>query len=230
MTNIGSSAERKIITAGFIPLVDCAALVVAREKGFAEAEGIDLHLVKEVSWANIRDRINVGQFDVAHMLAAMPIAASLGVGHVQIPMIAPMTLGVGGNAVTFSTALCNELGLVPGATHDPLTVGGALAQGIAHRQTNGADVLTFGTVFPFSNHNYQLRYWMAGAGIDPDRDVRLVVIPPSFMVQNLKAGLIDGYCAGEPWNTLAADEQVGCVAFSAAEVWPRGPEKVLGMQ
>lgn len=218
------------VRAGFIPLVDCAVLVVAREKGFAADYGIDLQLIKEVSWANIRDRVNVGQFDVAHMLAGMPIAANLGIGHIKVPMIAPMALGMGGNAITLSHALFDAVELNGQDLHDPLATGRALLAVIQHRRAQGQDPLTFAMVFPFSNHNYQLRYWMASAGIDPDRDVRLVVIPPPFMVQSLSADQIDGFCVGEPWNNLAADQGTGKVLLSSAAVWPDGPEKVLGIQ
>lgn len=218
------------VRAGFIPLVDCAPLAVAREKGFAAAQGVDLQLFKEASWANIRDRVNVGQFDVAHMLAGMPIAANLGVGHVKVPIIAPMALGAGGNAITVGQPLYDELARGDLDLHDPLQVGEALRAAVKRRGTQGQEPLTFAMVFPFSNHNYQLRYWMAAAGINPDVDVRLAVIPPPYMVQSLKAGQIDGFCVGEPWNSLAAEQGVGNILLTGAQVWPAGPEKVLGVR
>ncbi|MCR4378083.1 MAG: ABC transporter substrate-binding protein [Rhodospirillales bacterium] len=230
MAKTESASNITTVRAGFIPLVDCAVLVVAREKGFAEAHGIDLQLFKEVSWANIRDRVNVGQFDVAHMLAGMPIAANMGIGHIKVPMIAPMALGAGGNAITLSYGLYEALAQSGLDLLAPLASGDALRAVIERRRVQGLEPLTFGMVFPFSNHNYQLRYWMAAAGIDPDFDVRLVVIPPPFMVQSLQAGQIDGFCVGEPWNTLAAKKGVGKVLLSGSSVWPDGPEKVLGMQ
>lgn len=218
------------VRAGFIPLVDCAALVVAREKGFATANGIDLQLSKEASWANIRDRINVGQFDVAHMLAGMPIAANLGIGQVKVPMIAPMALSVGGNAITLSNAAFDALSQTGYDLNDAMSAAKALRHVVEGRRKQDLSPLTFGMVFPFSNHNYQLRYWMAAAGINPDRDVRLVVIPPPYMVQSLRSGQIDGFCVGEPWNTLSVDQSVGRILLSGADIWPHGPEKVLGMQ
>ena len=190
-----ASAERRdasTIVAGFIPLVDCAPLVVAAEKGFAAAEGLDLRLVREVSWANIRDRICLGHFDVAHMLAGMPIAASLGIGCLRTPMLAPFSLGLNGNAITVSRGLYQRLLALAddGATlTDPLASGAALKKVIENGAARGLPPLTFGMVFPFSCHNYQLRYWMAAGGIDPDRDVRLVVIPPPLMVESLSAAL-----------------------------------------
>lgn len=222
--------NQAIVRAGFIPLVDCAVLVAAREKGFAAEHGIDLQLLKEVSWANIRDRVNVGALDVAHMLAGMPIAQSLGINHIKIPMIAPMALGIGGNAITLSHALYKELESTGGNLQTPLSAAQALRQVVEKRRGENEEPLSFGQVFPFSCHNYQLRYWMAAAGIDPDRDVRLVVIPPPFMVKSLEAGQIDGFCVGEPWNALAADQGVGVILTQTAAFWPSGPEKVLGLQ
>ena len=218
------------VRAGFIPLVDCAVLVAAREKGFAAALGLDLQLFKEVSWANIRDRINVGQFDVAHMLAGMPIAQSLGVGHIKVPTIAPMALGVGGNAITVSHALYKQLSDTGLDLSQPLGAAQALRQVVDQRRGDNLEPLSFGQVFPFSCHNYQLRYWMAAAGIDPERDVRLVVIPPPYMVKSLDAGQVDGFCVGEPWNTQAAEQGVGVILTRTAAFWPFGPEKVLGLQ
>lgn len=218
------------VRAGFIPLVDCAVLVAAREKGFAAAHGLDLQLFKEVSWANIRDRINVGQFDVAHMLAGMPIAQSLGVGHIKVPTIAPMALGVGGNAITVSHALYTALSETGLDLSQPLGAAKALRQVVDRRRGDSLEPLSFGQVFPFSCHNYQLRYWMAAAGIDPERDVRLVVIPPPYMVKSLEAGQVDGFCVGEPWNAQAVDQGVGVILTHTAAFWPFGPEKVLGLQ
>ena len=218
------------VRAGFIPLVDCAILVAAKEKGFAAEHGIDLQLKKEVSWANIRDRMNIGLLDVAHMLAGMPIAQSLGVSHITVPTIAPMTLGVGGNAITVSHTLYKQLQETPEGLGTPRAAAQALRHVVERRRRENLEPLSFGQVFPFSCHNYQLRYWMASAGIDPDRDVRLVVIPPPYMVKSLAAGQVDGFCVGEPWNIQAADDGVGVILTRPTEFWPHGPEKVLGMQ
>ncbi len=218
------------VRAGFIPLVDCAILVAAKEKGFAASHGIDLQLKKEVSWANIRDHINIGLLDVAHMLAGMPIAQSLGINHVTVPMIAPMALGTGGNAITVSHALYKELSEAGENLSSPIGAAQALRQVVEKRLNSDQPPLSFGQVFPFSCHNYQLRYWMASAGIDPDRDVRLVVIPPPYMVKSLESGQVDGFCVGEPWNTQAADQDVGVILTRPSEFWPHGPEKVLGLQ
>ena len=219
------------INVGFVPLIDCAPLVAAADKGFAAAEGLTLRLVRESSWANIRDRLTVGHFDAAHMLGPMAVASTLGVGHIRVPMIAPLALGVGGNAITVSTNLWAAMarhGASAGGA--PSIQGQALRQVVAERMRMGAPTMTFATVFPFSCHNYLLRYWLAACGIDPDRDVLLIVNPPSFMVDAMRAGLVDGFCAGEPWNSLAVAAGVGHIVTSTAAIWRFSPEKVLGLR
>lgn len=217
-------AEHRI-TAGFIPLLDSLLLIAAKEKGFAAAEGIDLALAREISWANIRDRVAVGQFDVAHMLAPMPIAASLGLTPMANPVIAPMALGLGGNAVTVSMPLWARLEEAGAPAHlDATQVGQALARVIAL----GGRKLRFGVVHPHSAHNYELRYWLAASGIHPERDVESVVLPPPLMADALAAGGLDGYCVGEPWNSVGVAAGLGRVATVMAAIWRRSPEKVLG--
>ncbi|WP_454811627.1 CmpA/NrtA family ABC transporter substrate-binding protein [Labrys neptuniae] len=219
------------LTLGFIPLVDAAPLVVAKEKGFAAAEGLELKLARETSWANIRDRVMLGHFDAAHMLGPMPIASTLGLGHVEVPMIAPFSLGLGGNAITLAPTLFARME-EEGADLDagPATIGAALAKVVAKRPAAGQAPLTLAVVHPFSGHNYELRYWLAAAGIDPDRDIRLVVLPPPFMVDAMREGQIDGFCVGEPWNSLAVEAGVGVIAVTKSTLWRQGPEKVLGLR
>ena len=214
---------------GFMPLLDCASLVVAVERGFAAKEGLDLRLVRETSWANIRDRIIVGQFDAAHMLAPMPIASTLGIGHVKTPLIAPISLGLGGNAITVSLSLWEDMTNVGATVGDfSASQGAALRRVVTEREQSGSDPLTFGMVYPFSCHNYELRYWLAAAGIDPDKDVRLTVIPPPFLADALRTGQIDGFCVGEPWNSVAVDAGVGAIVTPTTALWPLSAEKVLG--
>jgi NitT/TauT family transport system ATP-binding protein len=219
----------KSLTIGFMPLLDSAVLVAAAEFGFAAAEGLDLTLVRETSWANIRDRIIVGHFDAAHMLGPMALASTLGIGHLRVPMVAPCALGLGGNAITLSTALWTQMtarGAVIGA---PLQSLGAALRLVVTERAPAADApLTFGMVYPFSCHNYELRYWLSACGIDPDRDVRLVVIPPPFLVDALRVGEIDGFCVGEPWNSVAVQASVGVIAAPTTAIWPHSAEKVLG--
>ncbi|MET4701800.1 ABC-type nitrate/sulfonate/bicarbonate transport system substrate-binding protein [Constrictibacter sp. MBR-5] len=219
------------VRAGFIPLLDCATLAVACECGFAKGEGIELELIRETSWANIRDRVAVGHFDVAHMLAPIPIAAALGLLPLSPPMVAPMALGLGGNAVTVSRALWREMAAAGAdGSGDPARTLAALKAVVEARSAIRLAPLTLAVVFPFSAHNYKLRYWLATGGIHPDRDVRLTVVPPPFMVDALREGVIDGFCVGEPWSSVAADAEVGVVATTSAAIWRLSPEKVLGMR
>ena len=216
------------ITAGFMPLLDSAVLVASVEKGFCTAEGVDLALVRETSWANIRDRLAVGHFQVAHVLAPMPIACNLGLTPLAAPTIAPMALGLGGNAVTVSTALWARMA-DRGATgdFDPATTGRALKQVATDRAERSEPMLRFAVVHPYSGHNYELRYWLAACGIDPTRDIEIVIVPPPLMADALASGTIDGYCVGEPWNTAAALLGGGRIATVKAAIWRSSPEKVL---
>jgi ABC-type nitrate/sulfonate/bicarbonate transport system substrate-binding protein len=222
-------AEAYRITAGFMPLLDSALLVAANEKGFAQAEGIDLQLVRETSWANIRDRLAVGHFQVAHLLAPMPIACNLGLTPLATPTIAPMALGLGGNAVTVSNTLWDAMS-AEGAKPDldPSQSGRALQAVVATRAAQSKPPLRFAVVHPHSGHNYELRYWLAACGIDPARDVEIVIVPPPLMPDALAAGTIDGLCVGEPWNIACALLGHGHIATVKAAIWRSSPEKVLG--
>ena len=216
---------------GFIPLVDAAALLVAVECGFTAAEGLDVSLVREVSWSNIRDKLNIGLFDAAHMLSPMAIASSLGIGHLRVPLIAPFNLGLNGNAITVSEPLyASILAHAEGDIADPAVSARALARIVAERRAAGEEQLTFGITFPFSNHNYQLRFWMAVGGIDPDEDVRLVVLPPPYMVESLQSGQVDGYCVGAPWNSVAVGQGVGRILHFGCTIMARASEKVLAVR
>jgi NitT/TauT family transport system ATP-binding protein len=216
---------------GFIPLVDAAALIVAVDKGFAAAEGLDVTLVREVSWSNVRDKLNIGLFDAAHLLAPVAIASSLGLGHVKVPIAAPFNLGINGNAITVSPALHAALmEEIAGDRFDPMATAKALARVVAKRRAAGAEPLTFGMTFPFSTHNYQLRFWMAAAGVDPDEDVRLVVLPPPYMVDSLRSGHVDAFCVGAPWNSVAVDLGIGHILHFVSDILVRAAEKVLAMR
>ena len=220
--------DRHQITAGFMMLLDAAILVAAKEKGFSAAEGIDLTLVRETSWANIRDRLAVGHFQVAHALAPMPIACNLGLTPLAAPTIAPMALGLGGNAVTVSNALWQQmLDLGAVADLDPARAGAALKAVVAARAAKGLPPLRFAVVHPYSGHNYELRYWMAACGIDPARDVEIVIVPPPLMPDALANGTIDGLCVGEPWNTACVLTGRGHIVTAKAMIWRSSPEKVL---
>src|SRR3954451_20624610 len=228
---VGDAEMTAPLRIGFIPLVDAAALIVAVDKGFAAAEGLEVELVREVSWSNVRDKLNIGLFDAAHLLAPVAIASSLGLGHVKVPIAAPFNLGINGNAITVSPALHAALmEEIDGDRFDPLATAKALARVVAKRRKAGADPLTFGMTFPFSTHNYQLRFWMAAAGVDPDEDVRLVVLPPPYMVDSLANGHVDAFCVGAPWNSVAVDLGVGFILHFVSEILLRAAEKVLAVR
>jgi NitT/TauT family transport system ATP-binding protein len=216
---------------GFIPLVDAAALIVAVDKGFAAAEGLNVTLAREVSWSNVRDKLNIGLFDAAHLLAPVAIASSLGLGHVKVPIVAPFNLGLNGNAITVSPALhAAIMSEISGDRFDPMATALALSRVVAARRKSGAEALIFGMTFPFSTHNYQLRFWMAAGGVDPDEDVRLVVLPPPYMVDSLANGHVDAFCVGAPWNSVAVDLGVGHILHFVSDILVRAAEKVLAVR
>lgn len=221
------------VNIGFVPLVDCAVLAVACEKGIAQAHGLDLSLSKEVSWANIRDKVFLGYLDGAHMLAPMALAGNLSLMPNSCDIVAPFVLGRNGNAITVSHDLYDAMsahrqGLLE--SWDLSVTGQALKAVIEARKDAGQPVLRFGMVFPFSCHNYHLRYWLAACGIDPDVDVHLQVVPPPFMDQYLEQGRLDGFCVGEPWNSLAVAQDIGVIIASTSQIWPQSPEKLLGVR
>jgi NitT/TauT family transport system ATP-binding protein len=220
------------VTVGFMPLVDAALLVVAKENGLAAAEGINLVLVREGSWAAIRDKLNVGLFDAAHMLAPAAIASMLGLAHIEVPLIAPVALNLDGNAVTVSNGLAERLvaTLGEGTDASPAMTARALAAEVARRRQTAQTPLTIGVVFGYSCHVYQIEAWLRLGGIDPERDVRLVVIPPPLMVESLAMGLIDLFCAGSPWNRMAEASGAGRVLHAVARILPDCPEKLLVMR
>ena len=216
---------------GFIPLIDAAALLVAVDKGFAATEGLTVDLVREVSWSNVRDKLNIGVFDAAHLLAPLAVASSLGVGHVKVALAAPFMLGLNGNAITVSPALYDALSAAAdGKLEDPKISAQALARVVTARRRAGEEALTFGMTFPFSTHNYQIRLWMAAGGVDPDQDVRLVVLPPPYMVDSLSRRQVDGFCVGAPWNSIAVEFGVGRILHFGCDIVARAPEKVLAVR
>lgn len=207
---------------GFIALNDAASLIVAQARGYFADEGLDVALCREVSWATLRDKIKVGALDGAHMLAPTALAITLGAsGDEPTPLVAPFALNLNGPAITLSSRLAMVVG--PGTTAE------GLARLIARRKAEGASPLTLAVVFPFSTHNYLLRDWLARAGVDPDRDVRLTVAPPSRMTELLVGGVVEGFCVTEPWDTAAVAAGAGQIAVRGSQLWPRTPDKVFAV-
>ncbi|MDB5451811.1 MAG: thiamine biosynthesis protein, partial [Caulobacteraceae bacterium] len=219
-----TALETNDLRLGFIPLNDAAPLIVAKERGFFEGEGLRVDLSREASWANIRDKVAAGILDGGHMLAPMTLAASMGVGGERTPMTVPLSLNLNGSAVTVSTALAAAMRAIDpqGMAAHPRTAA-PLARLIAARHAFGERPLIFAVVFPYSMHAYELRYWLAAAGIDPDRDLRLVVAPPQRMAERLAAGEIDGFCVTAPWNALSVSQGVGEIVVYASDIWRMGP-------
>ena len=213
---------------GFLPLVDAALPILARELGLAEAEGIDLELVRDMSWATVRDRLIYGGTDAAHLVAPLAIATTLGLDRPPVAMAVPFVLGLNGNAVTLAPALAEAV-CTPGELLDSVTLGQRLAALIALRAREGAK-LRFGVVHRYSSHNYMLQYWLRGSGVDVARDVEIVTIAPPFAAEALGMREIDGICVGEPWNSVAVERGVGVIVNVTSHIWLRGVEKVLAMQ
>jgi nitrate/nitrite transport system substrate-binding protein len=224
-----SDAPEKVkLTLGIIPLTDCAQIVVAYEKGFFKEEGLDVRVSKEISWAAIRDKVAYGDLDAAHMLAPMPLAATLGVGAIKKETVTAIGMDLNGNGITVSNALWQAMqDIDPQSCSLRPTSATALKKLI--ERDRGKQLYKFAMVFPVATHNYEIRYWLASAGIDPDNDIKLDVIPPPQMVANLRAGNIDGYCVGEPWNQRAVYDKVGVSLITNVEIFPGKLEKVVGV-
>jgi two-component system, oxyanion-binding sensor len=216
---------------GYVPLTDAALLQVAKARHFAAARGVEIELVADSSWANIRDKLVAGHFDAAHILAPAAIAVSLGIGQIEAPLLAPVALGLNGNAITVSQALFETLRQeAQGDMADPRVTATALARIAARRRERGEAPVTFGHVFPFSSHHYQLRLWMRAGHADPDEDVRLVVVPPPLMVWTLRRGQLDGFCVGAPWNAVAVAAGAGTILHQGTDIIRDCPEKVLAFR
>lgn len=215
------------ISISFLPLTDCAVIAVAHEKGFAEDQGIGLDLIRDVSWATIRDRLIYGQAQAAHLLSPLAVAVSLGLTQHRARIAAPFKLSVNGNAIAFSRAFAGAIGGDPvQRVLDPA----ATAQRIKTAIPRLPRRPVLGIVHRFSCHALALRYWLGYAGIDPDSDVDLRVIPPPLLADALASGEIDGFTAGEPWNSAAVDNGHAEIVATGSRIWESGPEKVLAMR
>ncbi|OZA72156.1 MAG: nitrate transporter, partial [Sphingomonadales bacterium 39-62-4] len=213
------------LTIGFLPLVDACLPILAREHGFAEAEGLSLRLVRDMSWATVLDRLLYGHSDAAHMVAPLAIATTLGRGRPAQPLSVPFVLGLNGNAVTMRPDLARAVNPA-GGLGEPAAVGAALK---AHIAASGQK-LRFGVVHRYSSHNYMLRYWLAACGIRPDIDVEITTVAPPFCADALEFGEVDAICVGEPWNSVAVERGTGEIVLVTAQIWRRGVEKVLAFR
>jgi ABC-type nitrate/sulfonate/bicarbonate transport system substrate-binding protein len=216
-----------LVRIGFLPLVDAALPILARERGFGDAEGLEIELVRDMTWATVRDRLLYGHVDAAHMIAPLAIATTLGRDRPAVPLSVPFVLGLNGNAITLAPALAEAV--VPGGgLGEPVESGRRFAEIIKEREAGRR--IRLGVVHRYSSHNYMLRYWLSACGVRPDEDVEIVTISPPFAADALAAGEVDGICVGEPWNSVAVDRGVGRIVLVTAQIWRRGVEKVLAMR
>lgn len=229
-TALLADVEKKKLNIGFIALTDCAPIVIAKEKGFFEKYGLDVHVAKEGGgWPGIQQKVISGEYDFSHALAGMPIAATLGINgdaHLQ----ALLSLDFNGNGITYGNNIIKEMqkyGM--DQTKRPLGSESLKKYIDAKHKAEGANYqpLNFGMVHPVSTHNYELRYWMASSGIKPDEDTTIKPFPPPTMPSNLIAGNIEGYCVGEPWNERIVLKKKGSTLVTNYDIWNNNPEKVL---
>ncbi|WP_116126521.1 CmpA/NrtA family ABC transporter substrate-binding protein [Lewinella sp. IMCC34183] len=236
--------EKPQLTFGFIKLTDMAPLAIAKELGYFREEGLYVTLEAQSNWKNILDRVIDGQLDGAHMLAGQPIAAGAGFGR-QAKLITPFSMDLNGNGITVSNDVWDKM-----KPHLPLDADGRPAHPISatalapvvEEYRNAGKAFKMGMVFPVSTHNYELRYWLAAAGIHPgfytadniqgqvDAEVLLSVTPPPQMPATLEAGTIYGYCVGEPWNQQAVFKGIGVPVVTNYDIWQNNPEKVFALR
>ncbi|WP_461096809.1 CmpA/NrtA family ABC transporter substrate-binding protein [Spirosoma luteolum] len=205
------------IKIGFIPLTDCAPIVMAKELGLFEKYGVNVQVSKEASWANVRDKILTGELDAAHCLYTMPFSVYTGVGgKAGSEMYIAMVLNNNGQAITLSNDFCGKVGFKQTSK---------VAAAVAAKLKAEKEV-TFAMTFPGGTHDLWLRNWLASAGVD-QKKVKIITIPPPQMVANMKVGNMDGFCVGEPWNGVAVKQGVGFTEITTQDIWKHHPEKAL---
>ena len=206
--------EIKEVKIGFIPLTDCAPIVVAAQMGFDKKYGIKIIPSKEASWAGVRDKVVNGELHAAHVLYGLVYGVQMGIGGQQKDMNILMTLNNNGQGITLASQLKDK----------GVTSGGTLKRLLDNENRD----FTFAQTFPTGTHAMWLYYWLATYGINPVKDVKTIVVPPPQMVANMRIGNMDGYCVGEPWNARAIYDKVGYTVATSQDIWVDHPEKVLG--
>ncbi|MDH7444185.1 CmpA/NrtA family ABC transporter substrate-binding protein [Aquimarina sp. 2201CG14-23] len=235
--------EKPQLTFGFIKLTDMAPLAIAKEKGFFEDEGLFVSVEAQSNWKNVLDRVIDGQLDGSHMLAGQPIAAGAGFGR-QAELVTPFSMDLNGNGITVSNDVWSKMkpNVPKGEDGKPIhPISAEALKPVIESYKNDGKAFKMGMVFPVSTHNYEIRYWLAAAGINPgmyskdniqgqiDADVLLSVTPPPQMPATLEAGTIYGYCVGEPWNQQAVFKGIGVPVTTNYDIWKNNPEKVFVM-
>ena len=237
------AVEKDELKLGFIKLTDCAPIVIAKEKGFFDDEGLSVEVIAQSNWKVLLDNVITGNIDGAHMLSGQPIAATIGIGT-KADVVTPFTMDLNGNGITVSNSIWEEM-----QSNDPELdvdkpkhpIAAAALKPIVDDMLSEGKKLQLGMVFPVSTHNYQLRYWLAASKIHPgfysesdvagrtDAEVELSVTPPPQMPATLEAGTISGYCVGEPWNQQAVAKAIGVPVVTSYDIWKNNPEKVFGV-
>ena len=211
----GSDApEKKEVKIGFIPLTDCASVVMASVLGFDQKHGVKIIMSKEASWAGVRDKLVSGELDFAHVLYGLIYGVHMGTSGPKKDMAVLMTLNNNGQAITLSKKMADK--------------GAVDAAGLAKLMKAEKREYTFAQTFPTGTHAMWLNYWLASAGINPITDAKIIVVPPPQMVANMRVGNMDGFCVGEPWNHRAIIDGIGVTAITTQDIWKDHPEKVLG--
>ena len=211
----GSDApEKKEVKIGFIPLTDCASVVMASVLKLDEKYGVKFVVSKESSWASVRDKLVNGELDAAHVLYGLIYGVHVGIGGPKKDMAVLMTLNNNGQALTLSNQL-KDKGAVDGAS-------------LAALMKREKREYTFAQTFPTGTHAMWLYYWLAANGINPITDAKVITVPPPQMVANMRVGNMDGYSVGEPWNARAIFDKIGFTVATSQEIWTDHPEKVLG--
>ena len=249
MMNLGVSwseildIEKDSLKFGFIKLTDCAPLVIAKEKGFFEDEGLQVEVIAQPNWKTLLDNVINGNLDGAHMLSGQPIAATIGIGT-KAHIITAYTMDLNGNGITVSNSVWEKMQEIDEKLNQKKPIHPITADSlkpIVEEILEEGKKMQMGMVFPVSTHNYEIRYWLAAAGIHPgmytatdkggrtNAMVELSVTPPPMMPTVLEAGSISGYCVGEPWNQQAVKKGIGVPVTTNYDIWKNSPEKVLGM-
>ncbi|MCD6024289.1 MAG: transporter substrate binding protein (nitrate) [Fibrobacteria bacterium] len=213
---------------GFIALTDFAPLAIAKEKGFFAKHGVpDVEVLKQASWGATRDNLELGSgsggIDGAHILTPMPYAMTLGLntkGNKPVPMYILARLNLNNQAISVAEKY-KDIGLKQDAS---------VLKNVALKAKGRGAPLKVAMTFPTGTHNYWIRYWLAAGGIDPDKDVTTIVIPPPQMVANMRVGNMDAFCVGEPWNQQLINQKIGYTAMQTQEIWKDHPEKAFAMR
>jgi len=206
--------EKEEVRIGFIPLTDCASVVMASVLGFDKKYGVKIIPTKEASWAGVRDKLVNGELDFAHVLYGLIYGVHLGTSGPKKDMAILMTLNQNGQAITLSKKLADK--------------GAVDAASLAKLMNTEKREYTFAQTFPTGTHAMWLYYWLASVGINPLKDAKVITVPPPQMVANMRVGNMDGYCVGEPWGHRAIADGIGITATTTQDIWTDHPEKVLG--